>query len=420
MAAESDRGITAGLRGSFWDPARVPDDVALTVHPLRTQDGQTSTGFLLARGGERVAAVLAHPREHNVASYLAAELLHHGCAVLLQAPRLVGNDIRLEHEIALYDLAAATSFLHGAGYRRIVSVGNSGGGPFWAFYNQQSLAAPDQRISRTPGGRPTKLADAEMVPLDGLIFVSAHLGQGRLLMNCIDPSLTDEHDALSVDPALDPFSEANGFIADGATYHDEFVTRYRAAQVARVARIDEHAKELIAQRAAARQRAKEGGSASDRIRAAHTPIFQVWRTDADLRAWDLSIDRSDRRLGGLWGANPMTSNYGSVGFARVCTAESWLSTWSGLSSNASMELCAPAIEQPALMIEYTGDPSMFPSDNDRLFTWIGSTDKRRQKFKGDHHGRRLSPGDPDPRPEVGACMGTWLAEHFPQDIPRLR
>lgn len=419
MAAEDrDQGVTAGLRGSFWDPARVPEDVALTVHPLRTLDGQVATGFLLARGGERVAAVLAHPREHNVASYLAAELLRQGCAVFLQAPRLVGNDIRLEHEIALHDLAAATSFLHGTGYRKIVSVGNSGGGPFWAFYNQQALATPDRRIARTPGGRPTRLAEAEMVPLDGLIFVSAHLGQGKLLMNCIDPSVTDERDALSVDPELDPFSEANGFAPSGATYHNEFVTKYRAAQIARVARIDELAKEQVAERAAARRRAKDQGDASDRIRAAHTPIFQVWRTDADLRAWDRSLDPSDRKLGGLWGANPQASNYGSVGFARICTAESWLSTWSGLSSNASMERCAPAIEQPVLMIEYTGDASMFPTDNDALFGWIGAADKTRQKFKGDHHGRPLSPGDPDVRPQVGARMGEWLAEHFSQDMSR--
>src|SRR6478609_3333574 len=102
---------TAGLRGAYWDPARLPDGARLTVYPLSTEDGQTVSGFLLATGRETCAAVIAHPREHLVPHYLAAELVAGGVAVFLQAPRLTGNDIRLEHEFALYDLAAAMSFL---------------------------------------------------------------------------------------------------------------------------------------------------------------------------------------------------------------------------------------------------------------------------------------------------------------------
>lgn len=401
---------TAGLRGAFWDPSRLPEGTRLTAHPLRTQDGNVVSGYLLTRGGEDVVAVLAHPREHIVASYLAAEILRAGAAVFLQAPRLVGNDIRLEHEIALYDVAAALRFLRDSGFKRIVPVGNSGGGPLWAFYNQQALAAPENRIAVTPAGRPTKLAEAELILPDALVFVSSHIGQGRLLMNCIDPSVINESDALSVDPALDPFSPANGFSAKGSSYAPDFVARYRLAQKERVARIDALAREHVAERAAARKRLKTTGTMADRIRAAHTPIFPVWRTDADLRCWDLGLDPSDRRLGSLWGADPVGSNYGSIGFGRLCTAESWLSTWSGLSSNASMEACAPAIEQPTLLIEYTGDPATFPTDNDALYGWIGASDKSRAAFQGDHHGRAIHEGDEDPRHAVGRTIGEWFQD----------
>src|SRR4029077_3435522 len=137
--------------------------VGLTVHPLRTQDGNVVSGYLLKGGGERVVTVVGQPRGHIVANYLAAEILQTGAAVFLQAPRLVGNDIRLEHEIALYDLAAAMGFLRSSGFERIATVGNSGGGPLWAFYNQQALAAPDDWIGFTPGGRPTGLAQAELI-----------------------------------------------------------------------------------------------------------------------------------------------------------------------------------------------------------------------------------------------------------------
>src|SRR5260370_34285946 len=91
MAKPDIHRETAGLRGAFWDPARVPHGVALTAHPLRTQAGDVVSGYLLKRGGERVVAVLTHPREHIVANYLAAEILQTGAAVFLQAPRLVGN-----------------------------------------------------------------------------------------------------------------------------------------------------------------------------------------------------------------------------------------------------------------------------------------------------------------------------------------
>src|ERR1700677_3476047 len=122
---------TAGLRGAYWDPSRIPTDVRLSVHVLHTQDGQTVSGYLLARGDENAVAVLAHPREHIVASYLASEILRQGYAVFLQAPRSVGNDIRLEHEMALYDLAAAMSFLKKSGFSKLIAGGSSGGGPLW-------------------------------------------------------------------------------------------------------------------------------------------------------------------------------------------------------------------------------------------------------------------------------------------------
>ena len=411
MAGFDTGKAAAGLRGAYWDPDRLPADVRLTVHALRTGDDQVVSGYLLARGGERTVCVLMHPREHLVANYLAAELLVQGLAVFIQAPRLVGNDIRLEHEIALYDAAAAIIFLRSRGYEKVVTVGNSGGGPLWAFYNQQALAAPDHRIALTPGGRPTNLNRADLPPADALVFVSSHLGQGHLLLQGIDPSLTDEANALSVEPELDPFRAANGYAFGGATYAADFIERYRQAQIARIQRLAAIARDHIAERTAARRRLK-AGDADAAVLAAFTPIFPVWRTDADLRCWDLSLDPSDRRFGSLWGSNPAVSNYGSIAFGRICTAESWLSTWSGLSSNAAMERCAPAIEQPTLMVEYTGDSATFPADNDALFGWIGSARKERVSFKGDHHGRPIWDGDPEIRPEVGKVVAGWINDNL--------
>ena len=89
---------------------------------------------------------------------------------------------------------------------------------------------------------------------DGVIFLAPHPGQGRLLLACIDPSVADEQDPMSVVPQLDPFSPANGFAEPPASsaYTEEFLGRYRAAQRDRVARIDAVARQHLARTGEAR------------------------------------------------------------------------------------------------------------------------------------------------------------------------
>src|SRR5207244_13396853 len=127
---------------------------------------------------------------------------------------------------------------------------------------------------------------------------------------------------------------------------DDLVTGVQTCALPILARLDASARASIEARLRARAAAKEDADLQARIRGAHTPIFQVWRTDADPRCFDLALDPSDRKWGTVWGNDPIASNFGSIGFGRSCTAESWLSTWSGLSSNASFEKCGAAIEQP--------------------------------------------------------------------------
>ncbi len=401
---------TAGLRNAQWTMRGLPAGTSCIPVPLTTADNASCTGFLFWRGTPKTVVCVMHPREFLVTHYLIPAIIESGCAAWTQTPRAVGNDIRLEHEIALFDVAAGLAHLRAAGFARIVLLGNSGGSSLYTFYNQQALLDPGKRLERTPGGRPTGLAELSMPVPDAIVYVAPHPGQGRLLMNAIDPSLTDERDPMSVDPALDPFAAANGFAEPpaSAAYAPEFVARYRAAQEKRVARLDDIARDLINQRLAARKRAKEGGTHADRIKGAHTPVMAIWRTDADLRCWDLTLDPSDRRYGSVWGRDPFASNYGAVGFARFCTPEAWLSTWSGLTSRANMYETLKSVEQPVLMIEYTGDNTIFPADIDRLFGAIPSTNKQRAKVRGDHHGRPLAKGEPAGREEAGARIAEWL------------
>lgn len=402
---------TAGLRGTRWDPSRLPADTRMTVHALVTHDGADVTGYLFRRGGESTVVCTMHPREINVAQYLVPDLLNAGVAVWVQGARSPGNDIRLEHETALLDLAAGQKFLREQGFERTILQGISGGGPLAAFYCQQSARAPDARIKRSPGGKPTGLDKARLPEPDGVILISSHLGQGELLLRCIDPAVTDENDPLKTDESLSAFNPANGYREppQSSSYAPEFLARYGAAQRERVARIDAFARAALERKAAARRTIKDGGgSRQDAIVAAYSPIFNVWRTDADLRCFDLSLEPTERAYGTLWGANQVASNYGSVGFARVCTPESWLSNWSALSSNASMAKCAPDVRKPVLMIEYTGDNSVFPSEANVLFEAIGARHKERHRVHGNHHGRPVEAGRPNGQIEAGRIIADWL------------
>ncbi len=408
--------VTAGLRGAGWNPARMDRPYKVMPQSLSTADDARTLGLLYSQSGHETTVVcLMHPREFSGTPYLVPDVLDAGCACWVQAPRSIGNDLRLEHEVALLDVAAGLAHLRQLGFQRIVLLGNSGGAGLYAFYTQQALRAPADRLEATPGGRPVKLAQADMPAPDGLVFVSPHPGQGKLLMNGIDPSVTNENDPLSVDAALDPFSARNGFAPPPASssYSAEFVARYSAAQRSRVERIDARARALLKTRVQARQQLKLGGAdAADgghlRRQAAHTAIFQIWRTDADLRCWDLALDPSDREVGTLWGRDPFTSNLGSVGFARVVTPESWLSTWSGITSNASFEKCGAELTLPTLMLEYTGDQAAFPSDMDAIYASIGTSAKQRHQVRGNHHGMALAPGEPSGQVVAGGLVQEWL------------
>ncbi|HDR9872832.1 TPA: alpha/beta hydrolase [Burkholderia cenocepacia] len=410
-----ERRVTAGLRGASWNPALVPSDMRTTVYPGMTADGALVTGYLHARGGERTVIFIMHPRELLVTHYMVPGLVAAGYACWVQGPRSTGNDVRLEHEMALHEVASGMVKLKELGFERIVMLGNSGGASLFAYYNQQAQLEGGRRIERTPGGRPTKLADAPMPVPDGFVFLAPHPGQGILLMNMIDPSLTDEGDPFSVSEALNPFSDANGYRdgkSGGAKYAPEFVERYRLAQRERVAKIDVAAKASIAERIAQKKRLVEADG-GDAYRAAFSGLFHVWRTDADLRCFDLSIDSSERRWGSVWGANPSVSNMGSVSFARVCTPESWLSTWSGLSSRASFAACGSSIEQPALVIYYTGDNSVFPGDVANIFSSLGSGDKARIDIRGNHHGQSLRMDEKNGQDIATECAAKWLTERYP-------
>ncbi|WP_032404179.1 hypothetical protein [Rhodococcoides fascians] len=400
--------------GRYIDAAEAPSNTVTSVHELSTADGAKVSGVLRTVPGAETVVALMHPRQDLTHHVLVPELLARGYAVWTQGTRSVNNDISLVHEQALLDAAAGQVFLRSRSFDHVVTLGHSGGGTLFAFYHEQAGLAPEDRLAATPAGRPIDLASAEMPVPDGAIFMAPHPGQGALLLRLIDPSVVDESDPMSVDPALDPFDKANGFVdaPDSSTYSSDFVQRYRAAQLERVARLDAIARSRVAEASDARRRFKTSRDPVDRRDALAPRISTVYRTDADLRFTDLSLSPNARPYGSLFGRRPDLTNYGLVGFARLSTPDAWLSTWSGLSSNADFVRCAPSVTVPSLFVELTGDQACFPEDVSRMVEALGSVDKSRVAIEGTHFGGPIRDGAPTGASLAAADIGAWLSQHF--------
>lgn len=412
--------------GRYVTPGAEPARTRTSLHELSTSDGATVTGVLRTVPGASTVVCLAHPRQDLTHHPLVPILLENGYAVWTQGSRSVNNDLNLVHEQTLLDVAAGLRFLTESGYSDLVTLGHSGGGTLFAFYLEQASLSPADRITAAPSGRPVDLAGEDMPIPSAAVFLAPHPGQGALLLNCIDPSVADESDPLSVLEDLDPFNQENGFrpAPESSQYGEEFLNRYRSAQRARVARIDDVATEYAEQARQARRRFKRSADAADRRRAIAPRMITVYRTDADPRTVDLSLDPSERPYGSLFGRRPDLINYGLVGFGRLTTPDAWLSTWSGPRTNADFVRCAPAVTVPTLFVELTGDQAAFPADSARMFEAIGSTRKTHARVRGLHFGGAIADGEPLGSSLAGARIAEWLGEWLPSagatNVPDIR
>ena len=158
-------------------------------------------------------------------------LLDAGFAVFGHAGRYLLNDSDFVYEHLLADVAAACVRLRERGYRHVIAVGNSGGGTLFAFYQAQATMEQKQRLADTAAGDPCALPRLTMPAFDGMVHLATHLGQGKLMLDNIDPSLIDESDPLSCAAELDMYDARNGYRVppESSHYGVEFLARYRKA-----------------------------------------------------------------------------------------------------------------------------------------------------------------------------------------------
>ncbi len=317
--------------------------------------------------------------EHYHASYLAGR----GFGFLGWNTRFRGNEraFLLDHAVA--EIGVGVRWMREvAGVETVVLLGNSGGGSLMAAYQSQAV-------------QPNLLPTAGLPPLDCIddlprgdlyVFVSAHPGRPEIFTNWLDGAVIDELDPLAIDPELDIFNPRNG-----PPFSDEFVARYRAAQVARNHRITQWVKAELERCAA--------GGVRDRL-------FVVNRVWADPRFVDPSLDPNDRPANSCYLGNPRHANAGVYGVGLVNSLRTWLSMWSLEDSQCQAAPHLARLKVPTLLIDAAGDSGVFPSDARAIMSAVAATDKTHLTLPGDHY--FLSPDNA--RDAVADTIAQWAMD----------
>lgn len=353
--------------------------VNLEAIRFRPADGRESNTLMVFMHPASTLQLLPVPRA------MAAT----GAHVLCAGSRYQRNDTALIMEKVLLDLGAYIRHAKNVwGYRHVVLVGWSGGGALAVSYQAQ---AENPAITHTPAGDPVNLKGAGLIPADAVIYQAAHLSRAHLLAETLDPSVRDELNPDDRDVELDIYDRRN---PNQPPYSPDYISRYRAAQLARMRRITAWAKQTLTQ-----LKARNTGEVER--------PFIVHRTLAEPRFLDPTLDPNDRKPNWCYMGNPETVNSGPVGLARFTTLRSWLSQWSLDDSCGNGLECVKTLRAPLLVIENTADDAAPPTHPRMLFEAATMRDKIFRQVKGATH---YYAGQPELLAEATQLIRGWLVE----------
>lgn len=401
-----------------------PTDVGVENIFFASPDGLRSKGLLYRRGGERTVVCFTHPRANFSQHWLIPHLLDAGYAACGLTHRQYVDYWDNVHEEMVADLAGGIRHLKSnKGFDNVVLLANSGGGGIFGLYQWQAEEQPPNRLTHTPAGDEFDLNNFDIPVADGLIVLAAPFGQPHAVSAALDPSVIDESDPYSCDPELDMYNTRNGYRKppESSKYSAGFLEDYRAAQQARVRRIDATAHQLIAEQRRHQKLTQDSDFAALPLddqhtiqrRALATALMLVYRTQADPAFCDLSLHPSDRAVGTHAGFDPQVVNYSRNQLGQMHSPRSWLSTSSILSSRSDLRLALPNIHVPTIFINYTADRLVYPDQKEEMLALSAASDKSLHHLSGDHYGFPASGSSEGvPREKVVRLLSEWLSARF--------
>jgi pimeloyl-ACP methyl ester carboxylesterase len=331
--------------------------------------------------------IFSHPIGGGAFLPLVSALARSGQHVIYANTRYRGNDTALIMEKCAADFGACIEHARSRlGYKRVILGGWSGGGSLSLFYQDQ---AENPTITHTPAGDPYDLTKKSLPPADGIMLLAAHVSRAITLTEWMDPSITDETRPFERDPALNIYDPA---CPAQPPYTEDFVARFRAAQLARNRRITAWVKDTLA------DLRRKGEDNAERAFTVHGTMSSVCWTDP-------AQEPSDRRPYTCYLGEPRIANDGPVGLARFTTLRSWLSQWGYDTTNADGLGNASRISCPVLVINNTADLACTPSHARRLFDAVGHARKAYRDIQGaDHYYIER----PDLLPQAVKVCSDWL------------
>jgi pimeloyl-ACP methyl ester carboxylesterase len=135
--------------------------------------------------------------------------------------------------------------------------------------------------------------------------------------------------------------------------------------------------------------------------------FTVLRTWADPRMIDPTIEPTKRPANTCYAGIPLKANRSTHGIAAACTLRNWLGMWSLRHAQTRAEPHLARIDCPALVINAEQDTGVYPSDAQRIYNALASSDKSQRSIDTDHY--FTTPGA---RSEKADTIAKWIAKRW--------
>ncbi|KAL5003005.1 hypothetical protein BDV10DRAFT_180702 [Aspergillus recurvatus] len=233
LLGASAAGVTAGAQ---W-PTRLTQtslgNVSLPIPSLVTIGTGVVGGLSPPADADpakaRIGILVMHAEQDYTTFYPCRELPARGYTTLClnnaQSKTGLMND--LDFETMMTDVGAGVQFLRAMDdIDKVIIWGHSGGGAMMAAYqdvaeNGASACNGSEKIY------PCSSAMDALEPADGVLLIDANYGLSTMTLLSLNPAITNSSDAVNL------YSPANGWTANGANYTSSFVKEFYAAVASR-------------------------------------------------------------------------------------------------------------------------------------------------------------------------------------------